>query len=554
MQNPAWSRPTRTPEKLRKVRLFIYLVTTAVLAASNLGCAVPQPAGLGKVTRVKEPRVGAWYYLYLPEAYVKNNGFYPGDAKRLWPVVVTFHGLKPWDTWDRQVHEWEQEADTYGYIVCAPYLETCDGITMEFPLRKEHGYVLRDKEAVMACLDHVLETTRGDPNAVLSTSWSSGGFMANYFPNRFPHRFRAIATRMGNFSPDILIESTVPLYRDMPVAVFIGDSDFNACIKQSKQQVAWYKARGFNHVEAKILDGTGHRRVPQLAASFFARCLNIEPLKPEAAAATLAQLHMTDWEPDAALLASVAPPKPVPGGASPAVAAKPAPKPIPHKESPGAAKPMTLVSGTTPPRSSIVMNPRAEPPLMDASRGSPITVRQASPPRDAVVTRAPTKSTDSNRNRPAQPTGRSHDATPGVRATGPRETAKVDAPPPPAVAGRSVSGASTFGDGRLSRTVGIRLGGPSIGVGSMYVAFSTDLPTDLQDGADFLWTNNGVPISDAPRGVKLFDTPGTHRLAVLIITRDGREYRGSTTITVREPKTARASGRTGDVAAARLAP
>src|SRR5262245_56001963 len=206
-------------------RINARILFACLLLAGLTGCVVPQPSGRGKEMRVREPRLGADYYLYLPEAYVKNNGTYPGDPSRLWPLVMTFHGLKPWDTWDRQIHEWEEEADTYGYVVCAPYLQTCDGIFMEFPLRKEHSYVLRDKEAVMACLDHVLATTRADPKAVLSTSWSSGGFMANYFPNRFPNRFRAIATRLGNFSPEIMLDGTVSLYRDMPIAVYIGDSD-----------------------------------------------------------------------------------------------------------------------------------------------------------------------------------------------------------------------------------------------------------------------------------------------------------------------------------------
>ena len=56
----------------------------------------------------------------------------------------------------------------------------------------------------------------------------------------------------------------------------------------------------------------------------------------------------------------------------------------------------------------------------------------------------------------------------------------------------------------------------------------------MLDGADFLWTHNGAPICDAPRGVKVLDTPGVHRLAVLVIAKNGQEFRGSTNVTVRD--------------------
>jgi len=34
--------------------------------------------------------------------------------------------------------------------------------------------------------------------------------------------------------------------------------------------------------------------------------------------------------------------------------------------------------------------------------------------------------------------------------------------------------------------------------------------------------------------VKVLDTPGVHRLAVLVIARNGQEYRGATNVTVRD--------------------
>jgi poly(3-hydroxybutyrate) depolymerase len=280
-----------------------------LLAASLLasaGCAVPQPRGHGKYELRLEPATKTWYHLYLPVDYVRNNGQHPDLNVKRWPLVMTFHGMKPYDNALPQEREWEQQADIYGYIVCAPQLETSDSF-MEYPLTKEHSYVLRDKRNVIAVMDHVFATTQADPKRVLSTSWSCGGYLAHYFPNRFPDRFTCIATRLSNFSDKLMSDETVPKYRDkVAVAVFLGDSDFPACKYESEEAVAWYKTRGFN-VSGKTIDNMGHQRIPQTAAAFFAEQLKIEPLNKLDAARTVASVQMTDYQPPKAMLAKMSP-------------------------------------------------------------------------------------------------------------------------------------------------------------------------------------------------------------------------------------------------------
>lgn len=279
---------------MHKIPLLIF----AVIGLSvHAGCVVPQPRGIGQYARVQEPSSRAWYHLYLPADYVKSNG---GDADaqfKKWPLVVTFHGMKPYDSARSQEREWEQQADIYGYIVCAPELETCDSF-MEFPLTREHDYVLEDKRNVIAIMDHIFATTAADPEKVLSTSWSSGGYLAHYFANRFPDRFSCVATRLSNFSARLMVEDTVPLYRDrVHVAVFMSDGDFPACKRESQEAAAWYQAREFRVVRALMVDDMGHRRIPQTAASFFAEQLGSQPLHPAEAARTLAKLTMTEYDP-----------------------------------------------------------------------------------------------------------------------------------------------------------------------------------------------------------------------------------------------------------------
>jgi hypothetical protein len=287
---------------------FLIIMSLGAGLSTLTGCVVPQPRGQGMYKLVQEPATRTWYHLYIPVDYCRNNGQHPDPNIKRWPLVMTFHGMKPYDNALPQEREWEHQADIYGYIICAPQLETSDSF-MEYPLTKEHSYVQRDKRNVIAVMDHVFATTLADPKRVLSTSWSCGGYLAHYFPNRFPDRFSCIATRLSNFSPRLMLEETVSLYRDKtPVAVFIGDGDFPACKSESEEAVAWYSARRFRVVRGKMIDNMGHQRIPQTAAAFFAEQLGIKPLRPLEAVQTLARVQMTDYQPPQQLIAKMSPP------------------------------------------------------------------------------------------------------------------------------------------------------------------------------------------------------------------------------------------------------
>jgi len=558
-------------------RLAIRLICLAGILTFVTGCPVPQPPGMGKETVVTEPRTKAQYYLYLPEAYVKNNGRHPTRPDKGWPLVMTFHGMKPYDTWDRQAHEWEQEADNYGYIVCAPWLQSCDSF-MEYPLKHEHSYVLEDRERVMAIMDHIFATTRADPKAVLSTSWSCGGYMAHYFANRYPSRFTCIATRLSNFSPDLLLESNVPLYRNVPMIAFIGDGDFPACKSESEQAVAWYKARGFK-ASGKTIDNMGHRRIPQCAAAFFAEQLGIEPLKPERAAATLAQVRMKDYEPPPGLLAAMAPRKPqgpsLPTGSTVGqtqlASAGPTQLPLTASKTPPSGAGATRVAEPTrmppppPPQPKPLFAQKPAPtPTQQVASSTPTptpSTRTPAPVRHSPIIidlppQTPTRlAADDSRShepsssgysgerlanadaaRPTTPT-RPHAST---VSTTPQRSASNSPPPSPSPSPKASNSPppqhtaqrSTRPIGRLARSVPIKLITPSTGTAPLYTSFSVDLPGPLVKDAEFLWMDNGIWICDEPRGVKILDQPGKHRLSVLVVGRDGQEYRGSTDVIV----------------------
>lgn len=258
-------------------RLPLALLAGGMLLLST-GCVVPQPRGEGKLARIVEPNSRRGYWLYLPKEYVAAQGS-GALRERSWPTVVSFHGMKPFDNALPQAEELEQEADRYGFVVVAPELRSPD-MFAEFPLQHVTSLVKGDEEATLKILDHVFQTTAADPNHVLATSWSSGGYMAHYMMNRHPDRFSCLAVRQSNFSGAVLDESMVPRELYHPILIVNTENDFAICKQESKEAVRWYEDRGFKNVYWVIVRGLGHERTPDVAAYFFARVTDTPATTP----------------------------------------------------------------------------------------------------------------------------------------------------------------------------------------------------------------------------------------------------------------------------------
>jgi predicted esterase len=258
---------------LNSVR-FPILICSLILV-TLAGCAVPQRPGRGTVRHLVEPETQTGYWLYLPEDYEARSGQHP--QWRRWPVVVTLHGLRPYDNAKPQIRSWQEEADRYRFIVIAPELETCDSVTMQFPLRDpSKDYVRQDEKAIIAILDEVCRRTNADPHKVLATSFSSGGYLAHYMVNRHPERFSCLAVRGSNFSDSLLDYSQIPKYRDTPIGIFFGQNDFKVCKRESIEAIKWYQRYHF-YVLGKQVEGYGHQRHPETAAAFFAWIIGASP-------------------------------------------------------------------------------------------------------------------------------------------------------------------------------------------------------------------------------------------------------------------------------------
>ena len=244
---------------------------------SGTGCIVGQPPGKGQCMYLHEASTGAPYWLYLPVGY--DDPAPPGQEQARHPLVMTFHGAKPFDNDNRQIREWQQEADRYGFVVCAPELLVAD-VLGPIPLsRADHPSLKRDERAIIAIMDELYHTVDIDANKVLATSWSYGGYVAHYMANRYPERFSCLAVRQSNFNADILDPGNVPRYRDHKVGVFYTQNDFALCKRESHEAAEWYARHGFDLTFA-VFEKKGHERTPGVAAGFFARTIGLEPKTP----------------------------------------------------------------------------------------------------------------------------------------------------------------------------------------------------------------------------------------------------------------------------------
>jgi hypothetical protein len=447
-----------------------YLLTPLLLAvlAGVAGCPVGQRPGNGEVLLLQEPNTGGSYYLYLPEDYVHASETL---THRRWPLVVTFHGMKPFDTAASQIREWQQEADRYGYVVIAPAC-TSPNLLRQFPLRTVHKGVVRDEALTMGAMDDVARRVDIDPAKVLSTSWSSGGYLAHYMVNRHPERFSCIAPRQSNFSAAVLDPEMVERYRHTKVGIFYTQNDFAICRRESQEGARWYNQRGFD-VTFAVFKDLGHQRRPSVSADFFAAQIGATAKTPplELARMQVRSLPLPELaKADKRVATSFS------AGDDGVAAAAEAAKPTGAKDA----------------------SPRAEA----ADQG----VANAGQPSASADTSQEKYGRRMRLNGPGQPTP--------LRGAGVRPRSSLYGQTDEAPLRVQVSS--------------------TMGIAPMHLNFRALVDADLRRGAFFLWTDNGEPISNGVNGQKHLSTPGKHVIEVLMTTADGREFRARRTITVLE--------------------
>ena len=531
----------------RAVKHTEWMLLAAVLMGS--GCGVPQPRGEGMVLHQQEPTTKNWYWLYLPADYVAAHQDGKAPPGRKWPLVVTFHGMRPFDTANAQIREWQEEADRYGYVVIAPETRSCD-LLGQFPIHRVDRAVEKDEEGFLAIMDEVFRQTDADPINVLSTSWSMGGYLAHYMVNRHPNRFSCIAVKQSNFSAELLDVSQVPKYRDMKVAVYFTKNDFPLVAEESRRAMAWYQQNGFD-LEKAVLDSLGHERTPELAAHFFSKTCGATPKTPP----VFARLQVTP-ETQQMVRADISP---YVNGAPPSdarsrtriipVQVRKGPSPSQSRSSTRSRSGSDISRRVKPVKQTDIAKVDQSRPQAHSS--SPATPKQEAKPRTTTVAKprqdepqqlakvsdlfAPP---DETRNRTrtrsdytAPPPRQSRTAAAEQQPT--RKTPSASpkrAPKPVAKPVRTVQKTKIEG---IRDPLRVRLSS-TIGISPLLVSYTARLVPEIRDGAYCLWSDNGTIISNGVSGQRVLTTPGDHVLEVVATLPDNRQYRASCTVTVLE--------------------
>jgi len=239
------------------IKIFNIFVSMAIISLAG-GCVVLQPKGLGQEIYLRADGTPYKYWLYMP---VNCQDYHT------LPLVVSLHGLSPFDSAHGQCREWQEQADIYGFVIVAPELRSSN-LFAPLPLNTVTDDLKRDGKAIITILQEIAYSDWFDPNAVLITSWSYGGYISHWIANKYPEFFTCLAVRQSNFSKTILDSSMLSKYRYSKIGIFSASNDFAICRKESKEAVEWYSEHNFN-VTFSTLQGRGHERIPGPAAKFF---------------------------------------------------------------------------------------------------------------------------------------------------------------------------------------------------------------------------------------------------------------------------------------------
>jgi len=232
------------------------LLLTSLLALSHAAVACPAESGFLNRSLTLNGETYA-YQVYVPA----------GCPNEPWPVVLFLHGAG-----ERGTDGLRQTAVGMGPAI-RWHVERFPAVVILPQARPEGSWANDAMEAyVMAALDEVLATLPTDPNRVLLTGLSMGGYGTWNLAAQHPDRFAALGVICGGIvSPE---RWTVPLARPvpggadpyawyaarvkhLPIQVFHGDQDTAIPVEESRRMVEALRAAGADVQYTELL-GVGH--------------------------------------------------------------------------------------------------------------------------------------------------------------------------------------------------------------------------------------------------------------------------------------------------------
>ncbi len=212
----------------------------------------------GKVDFQKEPVTGRTYHLYIPRTY---------NPKRQYPLVLTAQGTFPFDEAAGQRNRWADVAERYGLIICSADFDSATG-WLGVPNDRPAPELVRDDKAAMAIIRELKSRYNINPDGVMITGWSGGGYPAHYIGLHHPDVFRCIVGRAANFKENLVTDDVAMRARHMHVYVFFGEGDLPGFDQMNRDANFWYTVRGFRNFVIRRLSG-GHNPNQVEAARYF---------------------------------------------------------------------------------------------------------------------------------------------------------------------------------------------------------------------------------------------------------------------------------------------
>lgn len=176
------------------------------------------------------------YLLALPSGY-------EAAADKKWPLVVFLHGAgeRGGDLEVLKKHgppKLVQEGRKFPFILAAPQCPT----DQWWP-----------DEPVLELIDHLQASLHVDPNRIILTGLSMGGYGTWAFAARAPERFAAIVPICGGGTPYLMRRLT-----KLPIWVFHGGKDPVVALEESDRLVNALKKNGAQNVQFTIYPEAGH--------------------------------------------------------------------------------------------------------------------------------------------------------------------------------------------------------------------------------------------------------------------------------------------------------
>ncbi|MBI4580983.1 MAG: prolyl oligopeptidase family serine peptidase [Planctomycetes bacterium] len=240
------------------------LVLAAIALTLATGCpVVSNLAAPGRVVQQKDPDQQREYQLYIPTRYT--------PAAR-WPLVVTCHGTRPYDTADSQFDEWKGLAEQKGFLLIAPELKGTVGDFVP-PAAEQVRRQLDDEAAILSMVRTVSAGYTIDDSRIFLTGWSAGGYAVLFTGLRNPDVFRALSLRQPNFDPPFF-ELCVP-FMDRYQQIQITFGSLDPLREGAIKCLDWLRAHEFEPVPLER-PGT-HKRDALPVYNFFADVVRHHP-------------------------------------------------------------------------------------------------------------------------------------------------------------------------------------------------------------------------------------------------------------------------------------